>query len=106
MIVVFDTNLFVSAAISQTGLSRRRWVLLAQRKFQLAVTKEILVEYETAADALGRRPGKYFGVNWRPLLSWIQSKAIHFEPAPLGKKHSRDPDEIFSWRAPWPAARR
>ena len=52
MTAVFDTNVFVSAAIAQTGAARRCFVLLARRKFQLAVTRDILTEYEAAAEDL------------------------------------------------------
>lgn len=96
MTVVFDTNVFVSAALSQTGLARRCFVLLARRKFQLAVTADILHEYERTADAVVQRPGKYHGAKWRPLFHWLHDKAIYFEPAPLGKQRSRDvTDDIF-----------
>jgi putative PIN family toxin of toxin-antitoxin system len=96
MTVVFDTNVFVSAAISQTGLARRCFVLLARRRFQLAVTTEILAEYETAAEELMRQPGKFQGMNWRPLFRWLHDQAVYFEPAPLGKQRSRDAsDDIF-----------
>jgi putative PIN family toxin of toxin-antitoxin system len=96
MTVVFDTNVFVSAAISQNGLARRCFVLLARRRFQLAVTREILAEYETAAEELTRQPGKFHGMNWRPLFRWLHDQAVYFEPAPLGKQRSRDAtDDIF-----------
>ena len=96
MTVVFDTNVFVSAAIAQTGVARRCFALLARRKFQLAVTQEILAEYESAAREVVHRPGKYHGANWRPLLRWLHDKAVYFEPAPLGKPRSRDvEDDIF-----------
>lgn len=96
MTVVFDTNVFVSAAISKIGSSRRCFVLLARRRFQLAVTKQILMEYETAAEELTRKPGKYHGIKWRPLFHWVHDKAIYFEPLPLGKQRSRDAsDDIF-----------
>ncbi len=96
MTVVFDTNVFVSAAIAQTGVARRCFALLARRKFQLAVTQEILAEYESAAREVVSRPGKYHGANWRPLFRWLHDKAVYFEPAPLGKPRSRDvADDIF-----------
>jgi putative PIN family toxin of toxin-antitoxin system len=96
MTVVFDTNVFVSAAISQTGLARRCFVLLARRRFQLAVTRDILAEYETTAEELTRRPGKFHGLNWRPLFHWLCDQAVYHKPAPLGKQRSRDvTDDIF-----------
>jgi len=96
MTVVFDTNVFVSAAISQNGAARHCFVLVARRKCQLAVTREILTEYETVVDELAGKPGKFHGLNWRPLFSWIQHKADYFELVPLGKQRSRDAsDDIF-----------
>ena len=91
--VVIDTNVFVSAAGSRANISWRCFVLLAQRHFQLAVTKEILEEYEDTAKRLSREPGKFHGMDWRPLFRWIQDKAVYFEPAPLGKQRSRDADD-------------
>ena len=93
MTVVFDTNVFVSAAASAIGSSRSCFFLLAQRRFQLAVTKEILTEYEEVAARLARRPGKYQGMNWRPLFHWVRDKAVYCEPAPVGKQRSRDADD-------------
>ena len=96
MTVVFDTNVFVSAAASQIGSSRRCFGLLARRKFLLAATREILHEYERAVEELSRRPGKYHGMKWRPLFHWVHDKAAYFEPAPVGKQRSRDvADDIF-----------
>ncbi|MGD0207355.1 MAG: putative toxin-antitoxin system toxin component, PIN family [Verrucomicrobiota bacterium] len=96
MIAVLDTNVFVSAAGSRANLSWQCFVLLAQRRFQLAVTKEILEEYEHTAGRLSREPGKFHGMNWRPLFRWLHDKAVYFEPAPLGKQRSRDAtDDIF-----------
>lgn len=96
MTVVFDTNVFVSAAVSLTGSSRRCFALFARRRFRLAVTAEILAEYETAAERLSRKPGKYHGMKWRPLFDWVRNKALFCEPAPVGKQRSRDAnDDIF-----------
>jgi putative PIN family toxin of toxin-antitoxin system len=96
MTVVFDTNIFVSAAASLTGSSRRCFSLLALRRFQLAVTGEILAEYEASAAGLAQKPGKNHDLNWRPLFDWLAHKAVHVEPAPVGKQRSRDAtDDIF-----------
>jgi putative PIN family toxin of toxin-antitoxin system len=96
MIVVIDTNVFISAAGSRASLSWRCFVLLAQRRFQLAVSKEILEEYEYTAERLSREPGKFHGMNWRPLFHWLHDQALYFEPMPLGKQRSRDAtDDIF-----------
>ena len=93
MIIVIDTNVFVPAAGSRANISWRCFVLLARRRFQLAVTKEILEEYEDTAKRLSREPGKFRGMDWRPLFHWIHEKAIYCEPAPLGKQRSRDADD-------------
>lgn len=93
MIAVIDTNVFISAVASHAGASWQCFVLWGRRRFQLAVTSQILAEYETTAEKFFRKPGKYQGVNWRPLFSWIQDKAVCFEPAPLGKQRSRDADD-------------
>ncbi len=93
MIVVIDTNVFISAAGLRSGISSRCFVLLVQRRFQLAITREILSEYEWTAERLSRGPGKYRGMNWRPLFNWVQHKAIYFEPTSPGKQRSRDADD-------------
>jgi putative PIN family toxin of toxin-antitoxin system len=96
MIVVVDTNVFISAAGSRAGFSWRCFVLLAERRFQLAVTKEILTEFETVAERLSHQPGIHCGMKWRPLFHWLCDKAIYFDPAPLGKQRSRNAaDDIF-----------
>jgi putative PIN family toxin of toxin-antitoxin system len=93
MTVVFDTNVFVSAAIYHGGTARRCFVLLAKRKFRLAATDEILAEYRTAVEALVQKPGKYHNANWRPLFNWLQYKSVCFEPVSVGKQRSRDADD-------------
>jgi predicted nucleic acid-binding protein len=103
--IVVDTNVFVSASVTRIGVSWQCFVLLAKRRFQLAVTSDILTEYETTAERFSRRPGKYQGGNWRPLFAWVRHKANYVEPAPLGKQRSRNMDDDIFWRAPWPAAR-
>jgi putative PIN family toxin of toxin-antitoxin system len=96
MIVVLDTNIFVSAAGSRASFSWQCFVLLAQRRFQLAVSKEILEEYEYIAERLSREPGKFHGLNWRPLFRWIHEKAVYVEPMPPGKQRGRDAtDDIY-----------
>jgi putative PIN family toxin of toxin-antitoxin system len=96
MMVVIDTNVFISAAGCRAGDSWQCLVLFARRRFQLAATREILAEYETVADRLARSPGIYRAMNWRPLFQWLFHKANHFEPAPLGKQRSRDAeDDMF-----------
>jgi len=96
MTVVFDTNVFVSAAASVTGTSRGCFTLLARRHFQLAVTNEILAEFQATAEGLAQKPGRNHGLKWQPLFQWLANKALRVEPAPLGKQRSRDAsDDIF-----------
>lgn len=93
MIVVIDTNVFISAAGSRASSSWRCFVLLARRHFQLAVTREILEEYEDTARRLSRATGRFRGMDWRPLFRWVQDNAVYCSPAPLGKQRSRDADD-------------
>jgi putative PIN family toxin of toxin-antitoxin system len=93
MMVVIDTKVFISAAGNRSGVSWPCFVLFARRRFQLAVTKDILAEYERVADRLARSSGIYRDMNWRPLFQWLHHKAAYFEPAALGKQRSRDKDD-------------
>jgi putative PIN family toxin of toxin-antitoxin system len=93
MTVVFDTNVFVSAAGSAAGSARRCFYLWAHRRFRLAITEEVLHEYQEAAERLAAKPGRYHDMNWQPLFYWVRDKAEHFKPSPLGKRRSRDPDD-------------
>ncbi len=88
MIVVVDTNVVVSAAFWPRSEDRRCFVLLARRKYRLAVTADLLEEYRTLATRIGRRecPDK----DPSPFLDWIERVALLVEPAPLGKRRSRD----------------
>ena len=88
MTIVVDTNVVVSAAFWPKSEDRRCFVLLARRKCRLAVTEIILDEYRTVATRIGRRecPDQ----DPRPFLEWIERIALLVEPAPLGKRRSRD----------------
>ncbi|HRT58574.1 MAG TPA: putative toxin-antitoxin system toxin component, PIN family [Candidatus Paceibacterota bacterium] len=83
-----DTNVVVSAAFWPRSEDRRCFVLLARRKCRLAVTADLLEEYRTLATRIGRRecPDK----DPSPFLDWIERVALLVEPAPLGKRRSRD----------------
>jgi predicted nucleic acid-binding protein len=49
-----------------------------------------------AAKRLTRRSEKYDGLKWHSFYGWVQSKAVYFEPIPLGKQRSRDAsNDIF-----------
>ena len=96
MIVVVDTNVFISAARSRAGFAWHCFVLLAEKQFQLAVTREILEEYELVAERQARAGGILHGKNWRALYQWLHRRALYVEAAPLGKPRSRDAkDDIF-----------
>jgi putative PIN family toxin of toxin-antitoxin system len=86
--IVVDTNVVVSATFWPRSEDRRCFVLLARRKCRLAVTVAILEEYRILADRIGRRecPDK----DPSPFLDWIERVALLVEPAPLGKRRSRD----------------
>ena len=89
MNVVADTNVVVSA-IFWPGESRDCLVLWARRSFDLAVSVPILDEYSEVAHRLARR---IRAVDPEPWLQWIELKAKVYEPAPLGKGRSRDPND-------------
>ena len=89
MNVVLDTNVVVSA-IFWPGDSRECMVWWARRRFHLAITVPIFLEYCEVAHRLARR---YPSVNPEPWLKWIEGKAKVFEPAPLGRQRSVDPDD-------------
>ena len=89
MNVVLDTNVVVSA-IFWPGESRECVVRWARRRYHLAVTVPILAEYGEIARRLAQR---YPAVNPEPWLKWIEAKARVYEPAPLGKQRSVDPDD-------------
>ena len=89
MNVVLDTNVVVSA-IFWPGESRDVLVLWARRRFQMALSVEIFEEYCYAARKVARNVRS---VNPEPWLDWIESNAKLYEPTPLGKQRSRDPDD-------------
>jgi uncharacterized protein len=87
--VVFDTNV-VASAIFWPGESRDCLVLWAKREFDLAISVPIFEEYCEVSHRLGRRLRE---VNPDPWLHWIERKAKVYEPVPLGRGRSRDPDD-------------
>src|SRR5687767_9881388 len=91
MTVVFDTNVVMSA-IFWGGASRSCLLLWGRRRFQLAVTGEILGEYERVATRLTLRTN----IRSTGHIEWIRTKAKYFEPSLLGKPRSRDQsDDMF-----------
>ena len=89
MNVILDTNVVVSG-IFWPGESRDCLVLWARRRFHLAITVSIYSEYCEIARRLAVRKPE---VNPEPWLKWIERKAKVYDPAPLGKQRSRDPDD-------------
>jgi|SRR5579884_4562383 len=59
--VVIDTNVFISAVGLRSGVSWEVFVLLAKRRFRLAVTAEILSEYSSVAKRMAEGRGKLQG---------------------------------------------
>jgi putative PIN family toxin of toxin-antitoxin system len=72
------------------GEARRCLALWAKRRFHLALTVPVFDEYSEVAQ---RVAAKIPQVNPEPWLSWIERKAQVYEPAPVGKQRTRDPDD-------------
>jgi len=90
---VLDGNV-IMAAIGWGGSARRCLRLVAERRIVLCVSKAILAEYETVVPE--RLKEEKVEINPEPTLRWVRDRAKFFEPAPLGKQHSRDPkDEAY-----------
>ena len=86
MNVVVDTNVVISA-IFWPGESRQCLALWAKRRFHLALTIPVFTEYDEVARRVARKIPE---VNPEPWLKWIERKAKVYEPAPVGKRRSRD----------------
>jgi len=94
--VVFDTGVLISA-IGWRGPAHRCLALVARRQCRLAVSAEILAEYEARVpEVLARMATR---ANALGALAWVRAKALWVlwvEPVPLGKQRSRDlKDERF-----------
>ncbi len=89
--IVIDTNTFIAADWQTHAYARRVFASVARRRFQMAVTAEILAEYRNVS----RRPA-FAGKNHDGLLAWVERFALLVEPAVLGKQRSRDlKDDMF-----------
>ncbi len=90
---VYDCNVIISG-IGWNGAARNCLKLVACRQVFLYVSDEILVEYEAVIpETLAEETPK---VDPLPKLAWIRNKARLVEPAPLGKRRSRDvKDDIY-----------
>ena len=87
ILAVVDTSVFV-AAIGWRGASYGVVVATARRQVRLVLTREILHEYEAIAHRVGQERG--FAAKVDPALRWLESAALWVDPAPLGKRRSRD----------------
>ena len=90
---VYDCNVIMSG-IGWNGAARNCLKLVACRQVFLYVTEEILAEYEAVIpETLAEETPK---IDPLPKLAWIRNKARVVEPAPLGKRRSRDgKDDIY-----------
>lgn len=88
--VVLDTITVVSAIFWRQSTARRCLAGLARRWYAVAVSVEVFAEYEaTVAEFQPRFPA----CNSAGALAWLRLKAACVEPAPLGKRRSRDPKD-------------
>ncbi len=87
ILAVFDCNVLISA-IGWGGHPRACLNLVAAGQVTLCITPEIWTEYDQRVPEVlaGKRPG----TDARPMLDWILRTATMVEPAPLGKRRSRD----------------
>jgi len=90
---VYDCNVIMSG-IGWNGAARNCLKLVACRQVFLYVTEEILAEYEAVIpETLAEETPK---IDPLPKLAWIRNKSRLVEPAPLGKRRSRDAkDDIY-----------
>jgi len=88
--VVLDANVIL-AGIGWGGTARLCLKLAAKRRIALCVTEPILAEYEAVVPE--RLKVEMPDLDPHPKLAWIRAKSKLFEPAPLGKQRSRDPDD-------------
>jgi putative PIN family toxin of toxin-antitoxin system len=87
IVAVFDCNVVISA-IGWGGHPRACLNLVAAGQVSLCLTPEIWTEYDQRVPEVleDKKPG----VDARPMLDWILRTATMVEPAPLGKRRSRD----------------
>jgi len=84
---VLDTNVVVSGLFWR-GDSYKCLIALAQRKFFVAVTPDLLAEYRRIAAEVGIKTG----TEPMEVLDWLENKAENVEPVPI-RKLSRDADD-------------
>ena len=90
IVVVFDTNVIISAIYWPRSTARRALSGLARRHYVAAISRELLDEY---ADVAARFRDRYPRINPAGALGWLQAKCLWIELVPLGKPRSRDPKD-------------
>ncbi len=90
MIVVFDTNVIISAIFWPRSSARLVLAGLARRQYAAALSQELFDEY---VDVTTRFRERFPRTNPSGALGWLQAKCLRVEPAPLGKARSRDPKD-------------
>jgi putative PIN family toxin of toxin-antitoxin system len=85
--VVFDTSVIISA-IGWRGPAHRCLALVARHRCRLALTLPVLAEYEQRIPEILAVEAPH--ANVAGPLGWIRDKAWMVQPAPLGKRRSRD----------------
>lgn len=88
--VVLDTNTVVSAIFWPQSTARRCLGGFARRWYAVAASEEVFAEYEAVVAEFQRR---FPACNSAGALAWLRLKAAWVEPAPLGKRRSRDPKD-------------
>jgi len=61
---------------------------LARRQYAAAISRSLFDEYSTVAQRFRER---FPRINPAGALGWLQAKSLWVEPAPLGRRRSRDP---------------
>jgi len=85
--VVLDTNIVISAIFWPQSTARRCLAGWARRWYAVAVSAEVFSEYE---DVAGEFQPRFPACNSTGALAWLRLKAQWVDPAPLGKRRSRD----------------
>lgn len=85
--VVLDTNTVVSAIFWPRSVARRCLAGLARRWYGIAASAEVFEEYVAVVEEFQSR---FPACNSAGPLAWLRLKAGWVEPAPLGKRRSRD----------------
>ena len=90
ILVVFDTNVVVSANFWPRSTARRALAGLARRQHAAAISRELFDEY---AGVSARFREKFPLIRPAGALGWLQARCLWVDPAPLGKPRSRDPKD-------------